>query len=193
MRLIGYARVSTDGQDLTRQTEALKEAGCNVIFEEKISGGKEQRPELDKMLKELKAGDCVVIQKLDRLGRSLSHLLKLIEGFKRDGIQFKSLTDNFDTTTSQGIFIFQIMAAVAELERSMIRERTKDGLRVKKSQGVTLGRPFKVVDTEKGYKESGVNKNTYYAAKRRAAETNERIKAALDHAKVIKIILTDNQ
>lgn len=143
MRLIGYARVSTEDQDLSRQVEALRAAGCELIFQEKISGGKEDRPELGKMLEELKPGDCVVIQKLDRLGRSLSHLLRLVEGFKRDKIHFRSLTDNFDTTTSQGVFVFQIMAAVAELERSMIRERTRDGLRVKKLQGVRLGRPVK--------------------------------------------------
>lgn len=143
MRLIGYARVSTEDQDLGRQIEALRVAGCELIYQEKISGGKEERPELGKMLQELRPGDCVVIQKLDRLGRSLSHLLRLVEGFKRDKIHFRSLTDNFDTTTSQGIFIFQIMAAVAELERSMIRERTRDGLRVKKLQGVRLGRPVK--------------------------------------------------
>lgn len=174
MKLIGYARVSTEGQDLTRQIEALRGAGCLIIYEEKESGGKEDRPELLKMLKELQPGDCVVIQKLDRLGRSLSHLLKLIEGFKRDGVHFKSLTDNFDTTTTQGIFIFQIMAAVAELERSMIRERTKDALRVKKLNGVKLGRPvkdYKEIDTGKSWKESGLSKSIYYAARRRAKDT----------------------
>jgi len=174
MRLIGYARVSTEGQDLTRQIEALRVVGCDLIYEEKISGGKEDRPELLKMLEELKAGDCVVIQKLDRLGRSLSHLLKLIEGFNRDGIHFRSLTDNFDTTTSQGIFIFQIMAAVAELERSMIRERTKDALRVKKANGVKLGRPVKNylgVDISMSWKDSGISKSVYYAARRRFKDT----------------------
>lgn len=166
---IGYARVSTEDQDLRRQIAALKEAGCETIYQEKISGKTDNRPELNSMMARLKAGDIVVVQKLDRLGRSLSHLLRVVEDFKRLKVNFKSLSDNFDTTTSQGIFIFQVMGAFAELERNMISERTKDGLKLRKSQGQKLGRPEKKYPDVRGksLKESGLTKSQYYNAKKR--------------------------
>lgn len=141
--IIGYARVSREEQDLGRQVKALQEAGCERIFEDKISGAKSKRPQLDAMLASLQAGDVVVVQKLDRLGRSLLHLLGLVASFKEKKVGFKSLTDSIDTTTPHGMMVFQIMGATAEFEREMIRERTRDALAYKKSIGVRLGRPEK--------------------------------------------------
>lgn len=139
----GYARVSTHHQDLGRQISALEGAGCDVIFQERISGGKRARPELSKLIERLQPGDIVVVQKLDRLGRSLSHLMSLINIFQEQKVGFKSLTDSFDTTTAQGTLIFQIMGAIAEFERSLIRERIRDGLAHKRAKGKVLGRPGK--------------------------------------------------
>ena len=124
---IGYARVSTDDQDLGRQLQALRKAGCKMIFQENVSGANRNRPELDKMLAKLRPGDVIVIQKLDRLGRSLQHLIELVDHFRENKVGFVSLSDNFDTTTSQGKLLFNIMGAIAEFERDLISERTKDG------------------------------------------------------------------
>lgn len=138
--IIGYGRVSTEDQDLTRQIEALQKAGCERIYLEKISGSKSSRPELDKMQSELQSGDVVVVQTLDRLGRSLINLLDITEAWEKKGIGFKCINQNFDTTTSAGKLFFSIVAAFAEFERNIIRERTKDALRVKRDKGVKLGR-----------------------------------------------------
>lgn len=146
--IIGYARVSTLDQDLGNQEKTLKERGCEKIYSEKISGGKRERPELDKMLGELKKGDVVVVQKLDRLGRSLSHLMEMVSFFKERGIGFRVLDGSMDTTTPQGSLVFHIMGAIAEFERGLISERTKDALAYKKSIGVQLGRRL-VIDKEK--------------------------------------------
>ena len=171
--IYGYARVSTEDQDLRRQIAALKEVNCDEIFQEKISGKKHSRPELDKLLARLQRGDLIIVHKLDRLGRSLSHLLRLVEEFRARGVNFKSLNDNFDTTTSQGIFIFQIMGAFAELERNMISERTRDGLRLRKSLGQRLGRPEKKYPDVsrlnlKEARAQGMSKSQYYAARKKA-------------------------
>src|SRR6267154_5564356 len=156
---IGYARVSREDQNLARQVEALEVEGCAKIYSEKIGGGIKQRPELEKMLEELKPGDCVVVQKLDRLGRGFLHLNQLIEGFDKDGISFKSLGDNFDTSTPMGRAMLRIMTVIAELEKDMIRERTKDALASAKRNGIILGPPRKEYAKEvemfkecKGYK-----------------------------------------
>jgi DNA invertase Pin-like site-specific DNA recombinase len=138
---IGYARVSTEDQDLNSQAQLLRREGCLQIFQETQSGKRKDRPELDKMLKELKRGDVVVVCKLDRLGRSLSHLLSIIEWFKQEGIGFKSLGESMDTTSAQGMMLFGIFGVIAEYERAMISERTKTTLRYLKSQGKQLGRP----------------------------------------------------
>lgn len=143
---IGYARVSTADQELGRQIADLEKYGCDVIYQEKISGKLAKRPELDKMLEALKAGDIVVIHKLDRLGRSLKHLIDLVQTFKVKQVDFISLNDNFNTTTSQGKLIFNIMGSIAEFERDMISERTKSGLAFIRSTGVKLGRPDKSKD-----------------------------------------------
>lgn len=139
----GYARVSTMEQDLGRQIQALQQNGCDKIYSDKVSGKRVSRPQLDVLLNDLQTGDIVVIQKLDRLGRSLSHLIELVKTFDAKGVDFISLTDNFNTTTSQGRLIFNIMGSIAEFERDLISERTKNGLAYVKSQGQRLGRPDK--------------------------------------------------
>lgn len=141
--VIGYARVSTIDQDLGRQVKALLDVGCERVYEDKVSGMSERRGELDRMLSELRSGDVVVVQKLDRLGRSLRHLIELIMGFKDKGVGFRVVDGSIDTTTPQGILLFHLMGAFAEFERNMISERVKDGLAYRRAQGVRLGRPAK--------------------------------------------------
>jgi len=131
---IGYARVSTRDQNLELQMEALQKFGCEQLFQEKQSAVKD-RPELDKMLNILRAGDVVIVWKLDRLGRSLRHLVDLMEEFKKREIEFISLNDNIDTTTIQGRLIFNLFASFAEFERELIRERTMAGLKRARENG----------------------------------------------------------
>ncbi len=174
---IGYARVSRDDQNLTRQIEALEAEGCEVIYQEKIGGGTNSRPELDKMLKELKPGDCVTVQKLDRLGRGFLHLNGLMERFDKEGITFKSLSDNFDTSNSIGRALLRMMTVFAELEKDTIRERTKDSLASLKRNGRMLGPPKKDYkeeierfracngSREEVMKELGISQFKYYTLK----------------------------
>ncbi len=136
---IGYARVSTRDQNLEMQTEALGKAGCGKIFKETKSAVKE-RPELESMLAHLREGDVVVVWKLDRLGRSLKHLIDLVSGFREKGIEFISLNDSIDTTTAQGRLTFNIFASFAEFEREIIRERTLAGLQAARERGRIGGR-----------------------------------------------------
>ncbi len=136
---IGYARVSTRDQNLEMQTEALEKAGCQKIFKETKSAVKE-RPELESMLAHLREGDVVVVWKLDRLGRSLKHLIDLVSGFREKGIEFISLNDSIDTTTAQGRLTFNIFASFAEFEREIIRERTLAGLQAARERGRIGGR-----------------------------------------------------
>lgn len=126
--LIGYARVSTKDQNLELQLDALAKAGCEIIFQEKVSGVKADRPELARMLGQLRQGDVVCIYKLDRLGRSLKNLLELVADFESRGVGLKSLTDAIDTTTPQGRLILNIFGSLAEFERDLIREKTRAGL-----------------------------------------------------------------
>jgi DNA invertase Pin-like site-specific DNA recombinase len=138
---IGYARVSTQDQNLHLQTDALKQAGCEKIFEEKVSGVKQSRPELDRMLEQLRKGDVVMVYKLDRLGRSIKHLLELVEVFKNKEVELISISDNIDTSSIQGRLVFNIFASIAEFERDLIRERTMAGLQAAKKRGRIGGRP----------------------------------------------------
>ena len=140
---IGYARVSREEQNLDRQITALNEVGCELIYADKIGGAHEKRPELDKMLEVLQPGDCVVIQKLDRLGRSLEHLIGLVKKFKGNGVAFVSLTDHIDTNTAVGELIFHVLGAVAQFEKVLIKERVKDGLKQARVNGKILGPPKK--------------------------------------------------
>ena len=141
MALIGYARVSTEDQTTFSQLDELKAAGCAVVFEEKASGGSRARPELAKALARVGRGDVLVVARIDRLARSLSHLLEVIEGLEAVGAHFKSLRDPIDTATPQGKFALQVLGAAAELERALIRERTKAGLRAAKARGRVGGNP----------------------------------------------------
>lgn len=136
---IGYARVSTTDQNLDLQISALEKAGCDIIYKEKKSSVKE-RPELEKMMKYIRQGDQLVVWKLDRLARSLSHLLSLIEEFKKKQVDFICLTNNIDTTTPMGICFLSIVGAFAELERNLMIERTNAGLAAARERGVKLGR-----------------------------------------------------
>lgn len=136
---IGYARVSTRDQNLNLQIEALKKEGCEQIFSEKQSAVKE-RPELEKMISILREGDVVIVWKLDRLGRSLKHLIDLVTMFRAKGVEFVSMNDNIDTTTIHGRLIFNIFASFAEFERELISERTKAGLEAARAKGRVGGR-----------------------------------------------------
>jgi DNA invertase Pin-like site-specific DNA recombinase len=141
-RVIGYARVSTDGQSLDGQLATLKAAGASAIFREKISGARADRPQLAKLMASLRKGDVVLVTKLDRLGRSTRELLDLIHRIDQAGASFKSLGDPlFGTTTSQGRLLVTMLAAIAEFERELIRERTGEGRKRAMAAGVKFGRP----------------------------------------------------
>lgn len=137
---IGYARVSTQDQNLEMQLDALGKAGCEKIFQEKASGIKSDRPQLAAMQQTLREGDVIYIYKLDRLGRSLKHLLEMTSDFEKRGIGLVSINDHIDTTTAQGRLIFNIFASLAEFERDLIRERTKSGLEAARARGRKGGR-----------------------------------------------------
>jgi hypothetical protein len=130
-RLIGYARVSTDDQGTTPQRDELRAAGCHDILEEHASGADRTRPVLARLLRDIRRGDTLVVVRLDRLARSVSHLLAVIDQLEAAGAHFRSLRDPIDTTTPQGMFSLQVLGAVAQLERSLIAERTKPGLRAR--------------------------------------------------------------
>ena len=138
--LFGYARVSTQDQSLILQLDDLKKAGCQRIFQEKVSSAKE-RPQLQKLLEVLREGDMIIVWKLDRLGRSLKELFTLTNDFQVRGIGFRSLNDAIDTTTAQGRLVFNLFASLAEFERDLIRERTKAGLAAARARGRVGGRP----------------------------------------------------
>ncbi|WP_313087159.1 recombinase family protein [Atlantibacter hermannii] len=137
---IGYVRVSTNDQNTALQRNALDCAGCELIFEDKISGKTSDRPGLKKLLKALSPGDTLIVWKLDRLGRSMRHLVTLIEELRQRGINFRSLTDSIDTSTPMGRFFFHVMGALAEMERELIVERTRAGLDAARAQGRIGGR-----------------------------------------------------
>ncbi len=139
--LIGYARVSTHDQTLHLQRDALQKAGCKKIFTDQISGTKTERKGLSEALSHLRAGDTLVVWRLDRLGRSLRHLIDTITELHDRGVGFKSLQENIDTTTSGGKLVFHIFGALAEFEREIIRERTQAGLASARSRGRIGGRP----------------------------------------------------
>jgi DNA invertase Pin-like site-specific DNA recombinase len=140
-RFIGYARVSTDGQTTALQLDALRAAGCAVIHEDSASGASRSRPGLEHALADLKFGDTLVVWKLDRVGRSLPHLLEVSDMLRKRGIALRSLTEHIDTSTAAGQLLYSVLGAVAEFERNMIRERTVAGLGAAKRRGQKLGRP----------------------------------------------------
>lgn len=138
--LIGYARVSTQDQNLELQREALIRMGCEKVFEDKASGCRADRPGLTKALETLRKGDTLAVWKLDRLGRSVKQLVDLIGDLHRRGVQFKSLTDAIDTGTPSGRFFFHVMASLAEMERELTVERTRAGLEIARQRGRKGGR-----------------------------------------------------
>lgn len=140
-KIVGYCRVSTDEQAIGLQADAMCRAGVDVCFEERASGASASRPVLKKLLGSLRAGDTLVIWRLDRLGRSLSHLLTIATELDAKGVHLRSLTDNFDTGTSAGRLLFAVLGAVAEFEREALRERTVAGMRAAQRRGQHVGRP----------------------------------------------------
>jgi DNA invertase Pin-like site-specific DNA recombinase len=142
---IGYARVSTEEQNLALQMDALRHAGCDRIFhDEGVSGIAVSRPALNEALTALNPGDVLVTWKLDRLGRSLSHLIGIIEDLSARGVGFRSLSEVIDTTTAGGMLIFHVMGALAQFERALISERTRAGMAAAKARGAPIGRPPKL-------------------------------------------------
>jgi DNA invertase Pin-like site-specific DNA recombinase len=176
---IGYARISSEEQNLDLQLEALKD--CDLIFEEIESGAVRSRPILSQALDKLSSGDTLVVWRLDRLGRSLSHLIELVESLKERSISFQSLNENIDTTSAAGELIFHIFGAIAQFERQLIRQRCQAGLKAAKSRGVHCGRPrtargklqaiSQLIQTGESVAEAcrkvGVDKSTYYRHKKR--------------------------
>ena len=139
--LIGYARVSTEDQNLALQINALKKAGCQKIYQEKISSVQAQRPAIETLISHLRDGDTLIVWKLDRLGRSLKDLIALINTFSEKQVNFKSLNENIDTNTPTGQLVFHIFCALAEFERELIRQRTLAGLQAARARKQVLGRP----------------------------------------------------
>ena len=140
MALIGYARVSTAEQDTALQTDALRQAGCERFFEDCVSGAKAERPGLTAALAYAREGDTLVVWRLDRLGRSLAHLIEVIGDLEARGVGFRSLTEAIDTTTSGGRLIFHVFGALSQFERDLIRDRTKAGLAAAAARGRKGGR-----------------------------------------------------
>ena len=175
---IGYARVSTEEQNLDRQLDSLKEAGCEKIFQEKITGTKRERPELDKLLEHLRSGDLIIISDLTRLSRSVKDLFSLVDQIEKKGANIKSLKESWmDTSTPQGKLMFTIFAGISQFERDLISQRTLEGLAAARARGRKGGRPKKdekliklalKMYQEKTYsiaeitKATGVSKTTIY-------------------------------
>lgn len=147
--IIGYARVSTEDQHLDAQIAALKDAGAERIFADKISGSKRSRPELDRMLDQLRSGDVVLVSKYDRLARSLVDLLDIVSQIEANNAGFRSLAEDIDTTTPAGRLIFHVFASIAQFERERIRERTLEGLQAARAKGRIGGRPPALSDDQK--------------------------------------------
>jgi DNA invertase Pin-like site-specific DNA recombinase len=142
--LVGYSRVSTQDQNLNLQNDALTKAGCEKIFEDKVSGARIERKGLTEALEYVRSGDVLVVWKLDRLGRGLRDLIDKMQDLEKRGVGFKSLTENIDTTTAGGKLIFHIFGSLAEFERNLIRERTMAGLSSARARGITGGRKNKL-------------------------------------------------
>src|SRR5208283_2212270 len=201
--LIGYARVSTIDQHLELQTDALLAAGCERIFSDTASGGKTDRPGLTEALQHCRPADTLVVWKLDRLGRSLPHLVETVRDLVAQGTGFKSLQENIDTTTSGGKLIFHIFASLAEFERDIIRERTNAGLSAARARGRNGGRPKGVdakkkkialslkKDPERSVKEIceivGISRNTYYKYTRSEDNQATNDKPPAPQPKVMKV------
>ena len=147
--IFGYARVSTEQQNLDRQIDALQKYGVDLIFNEKMTGTKRNRPELSKLLDRMTEGDTVVIESLSRLGRSTKDLIELTELFQSKGVHLVSLKESIDTNTSTGKLLFTLMSAIAQFERDVIADRTREGLRAARARGRVGGRPKVSADAVK--------------------------------------------
>ncbi|MGV8057785.1 MAG: recombinase family protein [Smithellaceae bacterium] len=139
-QIIGYARVSTTDQNLEIQLEQLSAAGCTKIYQEKVSGAKRDRPELEKLLEHIREEDTVVVCKLDRIARSTRHLLEIVDYLKEKGVTFKVLNMNLDTSTATGRLMLELLAAIGQFERSMLLERQAEGIEQAKLKGIYKGR-----------------------------------------------------
>lgn len=146
---IGYARVSSDDQEMALQLDALAKSGCERVFSEKVSTGRDQRPQRDECLQTLRAGDTLVVWRLDRLGRSMAELVAIVNGLAKRGVIFESLTERIDTSSASGEFTFHLFAALAQFERQIIKERTKAGLEAARARGRRGGRQPKVTPKAK--------------------------------------------
>ncbi len=146
--LVGYARVSTQDQNLELQKAALTKDGCKKIYEDKLSGSRAERPGLNQVMEVLRKGDTLVVWKLDRLGRSVKNLVDIVEDLKSREVNLKSLTDEIDTSTTPGRFFFNIIASLAQMERELTIERTKAGLEIAKLQGRVGGRKRKMTKSK---------------------------------------------
>jgi DNA invertase Pin-like site-specific DNA recombinase len=145
---IGYARVSTEDQNLTLQLLALEHAKCEQVFKDVMSGSRSERPGLQEALSHLRSGDVLTVWKLDRLGRSVKSLVDLVTELEAKGIHFQSITDSIDTSTPSGRFFFHVMASLAQMERELIVERTRAGLQAARQQGRIGGRKRKMTDSK---------------------------------------------
>ena len=173
---IGYARVSTTDQSLDPQTDPLSEAGCEKLFTDVASGARTQRPGLDKAISFCRKGDTLVVWKLDRMGRSMSHLIEMIQKLGKNGVGFQSLTEKIDTTTAGGRLIFHLFGALAEFERDLIRERVQAGLKSARVRGRKGGRP-------------GVSEETKAMAKTLLADKSLSVKQICDRLGIAKSTL----
>lgn len=161
--IFGYARVSTEQQNLDRQLDALQKYGCDIIYNEKMTGIKRNRPELAKLLDRMTEGDTVVIESLSRLGRSTKDLIELTELLQSKGVHLVSLKESIDTSTSTGKLLFTLMSAIAQFERDVIADRTREGLRAARSRGRCGGRPK--VDADAVKKAVKLYKTNQYSIK----------------------------
>jgi DNA invertase Pin-like site-specific DNA recombinase len=173
---IGYARVSTTNQSLNPQTDPLSEAGCEKLFTDVASGARTQRPGLDKAISFCRKGDILIVWKLDRMGRSMSHLIEMIQELEKKGVGFQSLTEKIDTTNAEGRLIFHLFGALAEFERDLIRERVQAGLKSVRTRGRNGGRP-------------GVSEETKAMAKTLLADKSLSIKQICDRLGIAKSTL----
>jgi len=156
----GYARVSTEDQNPAMQLAALKKAGCKTVFKDEVTGAHVKRPALNRCLKTLQTGDTLIVWKLDRLGRSLRDLIHMLDGFKQEGIKFRSLTEAIDTETPTGRAMWQMIGVLAELERSLIVERTRAGVKAAQKRGVKFGRKAKLTPDRLAHARKIINQGT---------------------------------
>src|ERR1017187_3583937 len=156
----GYARVSTEDQNPAMQLAALKKAGCKTVFKDEVTGAHVNRPALTRCLKKLETGDTLVVWKLDRLGRSLRDLITMLDDFRSKGIRFRSLTEAIDTETPTGRAMWQMIGVLAELERSLIVERTRAGVKAAQKRGVKFGRKAKLTPERLAHARKLINQGT---------------------------------